>query len=96
MTWCGAVCTLYFAEGTCRPGFDPYICIQNPENRDAQVKMTFMKGDGSTQVEEVTVPASSRYTMAVGDTYDGATLTDAYQRYLSSSRSASTIRPSGP
>ncbi len=22
--------TFYFAEGTCRPDFDPYICIQNP------------------------------------------------------------------
>ena len=22
--------TFYFAEGTCRPNFDPYICIQNP------------------------------------------------------------------
>ena len=22
--------TFYFAEGSCRPGFDPYICIQNP------------------------------------------------------------------
>jgi hypothetical protein len=74
----------YFAEGTNRPGFDSYICIQNPEERAAQVKVTFMKGDGSTQVEEVTIPASSRYTMAVGATYDGATLTDAYERYLAS------------
>ena len=22
--------TFYFAEGTCRPNFDPYLCIQNP------------------------------------------------------------------
>ena len=74
----------YFAEGTVRPGFDSYICIQNPEARDADVKITFMKGDGSTQQALVKVPAMSRYTMNVGDTYEGTTLTDAYERYLAS------------
>ena len=39
----------YFAEGTCRPGFDPYICIQNPGDNDADVKITYMKGDGTTE-----------------------------------------------
>ena len=38
--------TFYFAEGTCRPGFDPYICIQNPGAKDAEVTITYMKGDG--------------------------------------------------
>ncbi len=74
----------YFAEGTVRPNFDSYICIQNPEGRDADVKITFMKGDGSTQQALVKVPAMSRYTMNVGDTYEGSTLTDAYERYLAS------------
>jgi len=72
----------YFAEGTVRPGFETYICIQNPEERDAQVRVTFLKGDKSFQTEEITIPAKTRYTMAVGDTYDGVTLSDAYQRYL--------------
>jgi hypothetical protein len=74
----------YFAEGTVRPGFESYICIQNPEDRAAQVRVTFMKGNGTTQVEEIAVPALSRYTMSVGDTYDGTSLTDAYERYLAS------------
>ena len=28
--------TFYFAEGTCRPGFDPYFCIQNPGSTAGQ------------------------------------------------------------
>ncbi|MBU1942502.1 MAG: hypothetical protein KKE36_02385, partial [Actinobacteria bacterium] len=40
--------TFYFAEGTCRPGYDPYICVQNPGNEDAQVTITYMKGDGTS------------------------------------------------
>ena len=40
--------TFYFAEGTCRPDFDPYLCIQNPGDADADVTITYMKGDGTT------------------------------------------------
>ncbi|MBU4174152.1 MAG: hypothetical protein KKE90_11760, partial [Actinobacteria bacterium] len=46
----------YFAEGSCRPGFDPYICIQNPREDDADVKITYMLGDGTTKEQAVTVP----------------------------------------
>jgi 2',3'-cyclic-nucleotide 2'-phosphodiesterase (5'-nucleotidase family) len=53
----------YFAEGTCRPGFDPYICIQNPGSKDAGVKITYMKGDGSVNTQEIFVPAHSRFTV---------------------------------
>lgn len=74
----------YFAEGTVRPGFRTYLCIQNPEKRDARVRVTFMTGNGSTQVQDITVPPMTRYTMSVNDTYNGATLTDAYERYLQS------------
>jgi Family of unknown function (DUF5719) len=57
--------TFYFAEGTCRPGFDPYICIQNPGSSDAHVTITYMKGDGSTDSENLTVGKNSRYTVTV-------------------------------
>jgi len=50
----------YFAEGTARPGFDPYFTIQNPGAADAAVKITYMKGDSTTQVQTLTVPAHSR------------------------------------
>jgi hypothetical protein len=57
--------TFYFAEGTCRPGFEPYLCIQNPGASQAAVKITYMKGDGSTQVQWVAVPAHTRSTVVV-------------------------------
>jgi predicted GH43/DUF377 family glycosyl hydrolase len=57
----------YFAEGTCRPGFDSYICVMNPGSPDAKVKVTYMKGDGATAVDNFTVPGNSRYTLRVND-----------------------------
>jgi hypothetical protein len=55
----------YFAEGTCRPGFDPYLTIQNPGTSNAAVKITYMKGDGTTQNQTLTVPAHARSTVTV-------------------------------
>ncbi len=52
----------YFAEGTTRPNFDPYICIQNPGATAADVTITYMKGDATTATEMVVVPANSRVT----------------------------------
>ena len=57
--------TFYFAEGTCRPGFDPYICIQNPGSTDADVTITYMKGDGTTDMETLTVTKNSRSTVVI-------------------------------
>ena len=57
----------YFAEGTCRPNFDPYICIQNPGDADATVTITYMKGDGGTPTEDLTVPAHARSTVRCAD-----------------------------
>ena len=56
-----------FAEGTCRSDFDAYFCIQNPERDEADVKITYMLGDGTTREQAFTVPASSRYTVKVSD-----------------------------
>jgi len=60
--------TFYFAEGTCRPGFDPYICVQNPEAAGAHVKVTYMTGDGSVKTTEIAVPPNSRATLRPKDT----------------------------
>jgi len=57
----------YFAEGTCRPGFDPYLCIQNPGENNADVSIMYMKGDGSTATQTITVLKHSRYTVKVKD-----------------------------
>jgi hypothetical protein len=55
--------TFYFAEGTCRPNFDPYFCIQNPGSTAANVTLTYMKGDGSTATDTVSVAPNSRSTV---------------------------------
>ncbi|MHB8780292.1 MAG: TolB family protein, partial [Candidatus Geothermincolia bacterium] len=55
----------YFAEGTCRPGFDPYITIQNAASSPADVLITYMKGDATTVTQQVPVPANSRQTVWV-------------------------------
>ncbi|MHB8896915.1 MAG: DUF5719 family protein, partial [Candidatus Geothermincolia bacterium] len=60
--------TYYFAEGTCRPGFDPYLCVQNPGSLGADVKITYMLGDGQTKEQTIAVAAHSRSTVRVKDT----------------------------
>lgn len=72
----------FFAEGSRRPGFKTYLCIQNPENREAAVKVTYMKGDGTTQVQQLTVPGSSRQTVVCSDTVSGPSLLSAYEDNL--------------
>jgi hypothetical protein len=57
----------YFAEGNCRPNFESYLCIQNPGTMDSDVMVTYMKADGTTQVQKFTVGKSSRYTFRVKD-----------------------------
>lgn len=60
--------TWYFAEGTCRSNFDPFICLQNPGSIDANVTISYMKGDGSTSIKNIgVVSASSRSTINVKD-----------------------------
>lgn len=59
--------TYYFAEGTCRPGYQPYICIQNPSATDANVLIEYVLGDGGAREQSVMVPAHSRYTVSVTD-----------------------------
>jgi len=57
----------YFAEGTCRPGFYPYLCIQNPGRASADVTITYMKGDGTADRQDLAVAAGSRSTVSVND-----------------------------
>jgi poly-gamma-glutamate synthesis protein (capsule biosynthesis protein) len=57
--------TFYFAEGTCRPGFDPYICIQNPGASPAEVNITYLLGDGGSTTRSLAIAAASRQTVEV-------------------------------
>ncbi|MBU1670067.1 MAG: IPT/TIG domain-containing protein [Actinobacteria bacterium] len=60
-----------FAEGTTRPYFDTYLCLQNPGLEAARIEVTYMKGDGTTQEQELTVPAHTRATVKVNDLFGG-------------------------
>jgi hypothetical protein len=55
--------TFYFAEGTCRPNFEPYICIENSGGTQAQVRITYMKGNGTTVIQELAVGSATRATV---------------------------------
>ena len=60
--------TFFFAEGTCRPNFETYFCIQNPTPKAADVKLRYMKGDGQTAEDNISVPAASRATVSARNT----------------------------
>ncbi|RJP30788.1 MAG: hypothetical protein C4536_09305 [Actinobacteria bacterium] len=91
--WTGGHCSqglqtpdtsLFFAEGTVRDGFDPYLCIQNPQDSDANVKITYMKGDVRIQEQWLQVPKRSRRTVRVRDVYESNTLMDVYEKDIES------------
>lgn len=69
----------YFAEGTLRPGFDPYYCIQNPNDEPVNVMLTYMWGDSRTTSEVVNLPAHSRKTVNVRYSPAAKTLINYYQ-----------------
>ncbi|MBU4490048.1 MAG: hypothetical protein KKE79_05375 [Actinobacteria bacterium] len=55
----------YFAEGTTRDGFHTWLCLQNPQEMDAQVDITYMLSSSEYRLQQVTVPALSRQTVDV-------------------------------
>jgi hypothetical protein len=82
--------TFYFAEGTCRPGFDLYFCIQNPSGTATTVTLRYLKGDGTTATDQVAVPPGSRATviprnrLGTGDdaAHDFSTVVSADQQII--------------
>jgi hypothetical protein len=61
----------YFAEGWTGTGFDEYLTIQNPNGQAAQVHLTYILANGSTQTKYVTAPANQRRTVTVHETAEG-------------------------
>jgi len=53
----------YFAEGSNRPGFDTYLCVQNPGNRVANVSVTLPSDTQIAPRLAVQVQPMSRYTL---------------------------------
>jgi hypothetical protein len=62
--------TWYFAEGSTRNdprdgSFEEWLCLQNPNDSEVKVKVTYMLGDGTTPSKTVSVPAMGRVTRDV-------------------------------
>ncbi len=55
----------YFAEGTTRAGFEEWLCLANPNENEAAVKLTYHVVDGGEVEQEVSVPAMRRVTVPV-------------------------------
>ena len=62
----------YLAEGSSNWGFTTYVLIQNPNNRDTKVTVTYMTNDGPKPQAPFTMPANSRETIRVNDVLPGA------------------------
>jgi hypothetical protein len=58
----------YFAEGCTRPGFDTWLCLQNPQGTDAAVGIDYFCGDGNNVHKDLSVGANSRFTIPVHET----------------------------
>lgn len=51
----GATCAkdiMFLAEGTTRDGFEEWLCLQNPNDQDTDVEITYMLGTGGEHVPE--------------------------------------------
>jgi len=59
--------TFYFAEGATREGFETYLCMQNPGEQAANVDVTYMFSDGTTQAQQVVINPHSRQTIRVNE-----------------------------
>lgn len=55
----------YFAEGCTSPGFEEYLCIQNPNDSATLVTIDYVTSAGTTIRREKTVAAKSRATIQV-------------------------------
>lgn len=55
----------YFAEGTTRAGFQEWLTIQNPNDVEANVKITYMTGSGNVTYADEVVNGTTRATVDV-------------------------------
>jgi hypothetical protein len=58
--------TWYLAEGYTGDGFETYILIQNPNDTEAHVDITYMLQNGSN-TRSITIPAGSRFTILANE-----------------------------
>ena len=55
----------FFGEGYTGPGFEQWLCVQNPGSQVANLRITYFTEGGSPLVRELEVPAASRLTVSV-------------------------------
>ena len=55
----------YFAEGYTGNGFEEWILVQNPNDRETVLDIEFMKEDGTTLDVSYTIKPKSRFTLEV-------------------------------
>lgn len=56
---------VFLAEGSTAWGFDTYVCIQNPNDEDVDVDISYLTSDGALAGPARRVPANSRVTVYV-------------------------------
>ena len=61
----------YFADGCTRPGFNTWLCLQNPGDTAALVYLDYFCGDGINVRKELTVNPRSRFTVPVHQDFLG-------------------------
>jgi len=59
--------SFYLAEGSTAWGFTTYVLVQNPNNSQAKVTLTYQTPDGPIAQPAFTMPANSRRTVRVND-----------------------------
>ena len=57
----------YFAEGYTGEGFNTWLLLANPEDREAQVEVSYLLEGGAPIVETYNLAPSSRFTILVND-----------------------------
>ena len=55
----------YFAEGTTREGFEEWVCVQNPNDKEVNVKVYYISAGAYMQQKDYSVPARSRVSVFV-------------------------------
>jgi hypothetical protein len=84
--WTGGHCVVgatsasrewYFAEGCTRPGFETWLCLQNPQDHGVRVRLRYLCGDGYNEEKVISIPARSRYSVAVHEPREGIGIQDS-------------------
>jgi hypothetical protein len=57
----------YFAEGYTGPGFEEWLCLANPGDKDAKVDITYLYQGEEARTKSYDLPARTRHTLNIND-----------------------------